>query len=192
MGGSVAADLPSAGNGRGPQPSDFRIHADDARRQGAVDPGLTLNRSESVGAPARRWRWSDRNARSRRLDRSNLTLAEDMLDRAEHRVRLRLNRVRPPRPANQGLDARTQFRTGRQNLLEMSFDEIESRIRDELECKYRDFPSHDGRGANNRKFLSCSARAMLGSITQVEQAANARGRRTISKIRQLAPTAGTR
>ena len=35
--------------------------------------------------------------------------------------------------ANQGLDARTQFRIGRQKLLEMSFDEIESRIRDELD-----------------------------------------------------------
>src|SRR5262245_19480642 len=34
---------------------------------------------------------------------------------------------------NQGLDARAQFRIGRQNILEMSFDQIESRIRDELD-----------------------------------------------------------
>jgi spermidine dehydrogenase len=34
---------------------------------------------------------------------------------------------------NQGLDARAQFRIGRQSMLEMSFDQIESRIRDELD-----------------------------------------------------------
>jgi spermidine dehydrogenase len=34
---------------------------------------------------------------------------------------------------NQGLDARAQFRIGRQKILEMTFDQIESRIRDELD-----------------------------------------------------------
>jgi spermidine dehydrogenase len=34
---------------------------------------------------------------------------------------------------NQGLDARSQFRVGRQKILEMSFDHIEARIRDELD-----------------------------------------------------------
>jgi spermidine dehydrogenase len=34
---------------------------------------------------------------------------------------------------NQGLDARSQFRVGRQKILEMSFDQIEARIRDELD-----------------------------------------------------------
>jgi spermidine dehydrogenase len=34
---------------------------------------------------------------------------------------------------NQGLDARTQFRVGRQKIFEMSFDQIEDRVRDELD-----------------------------------------------------------
>lgn len=34
---------------------------------------------------------------------------------------------------NQGLDARDQFRIGRQRIFEMSFDDIESKIRDELD-----------------------------------------------------------
>jgi spermidine dehydrogenase len=34
---------------------------------------------------------------------------------------------------NQGFDARAQFRIGRQTILEMSFDQIENRIRDELD-----------------------------------------------------------
>jgi len=34
---------------------------------------------------------------------------------------------------NEGLDARAQFRIGRQKILEMTFDQVESRIRDELD-----------------------------------------------------------
>jgi spermidine dehydrogenase len=36
-------------------------------------------------------------------------------------------------PGEPGLDARDQFRVGRQKLLDMSYDQIEAKIRDELD-----------------------------------------------------------
>ena len=44
-----------------------------------------------------------------------------------------LHLVHVPGAPNQGLDARDQFRIGRQKLLEMTFAEIEERIRDDLD-----------------------------------------------------------
>jgi spermidine dehydrogenase len=44
-----------------------------------------------------------------------------------------IHMVHVPGEPNQQLDARDQFRIGRQKLLDMSFDEIEARIRDDLD-----------------------------------------------------------
>jgi spermidine dehydrogenase len=44
-----------------------------------------------------------------------------------------LHLVHVPGEPNQGLDAREQFRLGRQKLLDMSYEQIEARIRDELD-----------------------------------------------------------
>ena len=44
-----------------------------------------------------------------------------------------IHMVHVPGEPNQGLDARDQFRIGRQKLLDMTFDQIEARIRDDLD-----------------------------------------------------------